>query len=129
MRWKWIVGGWAAALVIALAGCGTDVPYAEGSQEQAKVKGTVKVHGKALDGGELLFNAVNSKRAVPPLTAPIAKDGTFTITTYVGQNIVTVHPPETRKKALARDYGLAKDEEKPIDVKPGENTIDIDFVP
>ncbi len=90
-----------AALLTALSGC-TAAPYRESSTEEATVTGTVKLHGKLLDGGELNFNAVNPNRKVEMRKATIGKDGTYTAKAYIGLNTVTLAPRKahgTRKKA------------------------------
>jgi hypothetical protein len=125
MRRRCFLSVWVAAPAMILAGCGSGAPYVEGSQEEATVKGTVKVRGKPLAGGEVHFNPSNSKRQVGGRDAPIATDGTFTVKTLLGQNIVTVTPPKTRTKA---QYGLEY-EEKTVDIKSGENALDLEFLP
>jgi hypothetical protein len=124
MRRRCFLGRWAVAAALALTGCGSGAPYVDGSLEEATVKGTVKVRGKFLDGGEVHFNPSNSKRPVGGRDAPIAKDGTFTVKTLVGLNVVTVTPPQARKKA---QYGLEY-EEKTVDVKSGENTVTLEYL-
>ncbi|SIO36113.1 hypothetical protein SAMN05444166_4092 [Singulisphaera sp. GP187] len=114
----------AAVLMTTLAGCGSRETPGETTLDEAQVKGTAKFHGKTLDGGTLHFNASNAKRVVGARDATIEKDGTFTIKTLVGQNVVTI-TPKSRTKAT---YGLEY-EEKTIEVKSGENPIDIEFMP
>jgi hypothetical protein len=117
-----------AALITVLAGCST-APDRVASQEEATVKGTVKLHGKILDAGELNFNAVNPNRRVEVRKATIGKDGSYTAKVYIGQNIVTVFPPRPRNKEESKDFSGAIYDEKTINVRTGENTSDFEFLP
>jgi hypothetical protein len=123
------LGGWVAALVLALAGCGSGTPYVEGSLEEGVVKGTVKARGTPLVGGDVLFNPANSKRMVGPRTAPIGKDGTFTVKTLVGPNIVTVTSAKFASKSRRKMVSGLEYDEKTVVVNPGEQTIELDFNP
>jgi hypothetical protein len=122
-------GGAAVLLLIALAaGCDSGTPAVEGSLEEATVKGTVKVRGKPLDGGEVVFNPSNPKRIVPARVAPIGKDGSYTVKALVGLNVVTAMPPKAKNKTQGRaTFGLEYDE-KSVTVNSGENTVDLDFL-
>jgi hypothetical protein len=116
----------AAALSAALDGCDPGAPRVDGTLEEVTVQGTVKVRGKPLSGGEVHFNPSNSRRRVGGRDAPIGKDGRYTVKTLRGQNVVSVTPPAAaRTKAY---FGLEY-EEKALDIKPGETTIDLDFSP
>ncbi len=122
-----------AGLASMIAGCDASggAPYVEGSQEEATVKGTVKVKGKLMPGGTLHFSASNSKRMVPTRDAQVGPDGSFSLTTYVGQNIVTLTPPrKTRADMKNRNYYGLEYADKFVDVKPGEeNSFDLDLTP
>jgi hypothetical protein len=124
MRRRRFLDGMAVVVMATLAGCASGGPPGETTLDEAQVKGTVKVRGKSLDGGTLHFNPSNAKRVVAARDATIAKDGSFTVKTLLGQNVVTV-TPKARTKA---SYGLEY-EEKTIEVKSGENSIDIEFIP
>jgi len=132
MRLKWVgvLSGLVATamMVTALWGCGQP-PYLEGSTEEATVKGTVKVRGKLVDGGDLHFNASNPNRKVETRDAAIGKDGSYTVKAYLGLNIVTLTPPKARTKAQGRDFFGVGYEEKPVDVKSGENEVNLEFLP
>jgi hypothetical protein len=117
-----------AALLTAFCGCSTP-PDRESSLEEATLKGTVKVRGKLLHGGELDFNAVNPNRRVDVRKAAISKDGRYEAKVYVGQNIVTVVPPRPRNTQEGKDFFGVNYEEKPVKVTAGENTADLDFLP
>jgi hypothetical protein len=122
-------GGWAAVLLIALtAGCDSGAPAVEGSLEEATVTGTVKVRGKPLDGGEIVYNPSNPKRIVPARVAPIGEDGTYTVKALVGLNTVTANPPKAKNRNQGRaTFGLEYDE-KSVTVKAGDNTVDLNFL-
>jgi hypothetical protein len=126
MRRRRFLDGLAVAVVLitTLAGCASGEAPGETTLDEAQVKGTVKVRGKPLDGGTLHFNPSNAKRVVGARDTTIAKDGSFTVKTLVGQNVVTVTP----KKRTKASYGLEY-EEKTVEVKSGENSIDIEFIP
>jgi len=117
-----------AALITALSGCSA-APDRERSQEEATVKGTVKVRGKLLEGGELNFNAVNPNRRVDVRKATIGKDGSYTAKAYVGLNTVTVFPPKPRNKQQGKEFFGVNYEEKSVTVRPGDNTADLEFLP
>jgi hypothetical protein len=117
-----------AALLTALCGCSTP-PDRQSTLEEATLKGTVKVRGKFLQGGELSFNAVNPNRRVDVRKATISKDGRYETKVYIGQNIVTVVPPKPRNTQEGKDFFGVNYEEKPVNVAAGENTADLDFLP
>jgi hypothetical protein len=118
----------AAALLAALCGCSTS-PDRQSSLEEATLRGTVKVRGKLLPGGELNFNAVNPNRRVDARKATITRDGTYEAKVYVGQNIVTVVPPRPRNDQEGKDFFGVNYEEKLVNVSAGANTADLDFLP
>jgi hypothetical protein len=124
-----LLGGGTATLLYILVGCSSGTPYVEGSLEEAIVKGTVKVRGKPFSEGEIHFSPVNSKRQVAARDAPIAQDGSFTIKTLLGPNTVTVTPPKARAKLRSKEYFGLEYEEKSVDVKSGDNTVDLEFLP
>ena len=119
--------GWRRVLV-ALPGCSAS-PDRESSLDDATVTGTVKVRGKLLEGGELHFHAVNPNRRVDRRNAAIGKDGTFTVKTYIGRNLVTVTPPKPRNKKEGQDFFGVNSEELSVDVKPDENSASLEFLP
>jgi hypothetical protein len=130
-RSTWAVGSLVslAALATIGSGCGSRTPYLVGSTEQATVKGTVKVRGKLVDGGELHFNASNPNRKVDTRNATVGKDGTYTVQAYVGLNVVSLTPPKARNKAQSREFFGVEYDEKGINVRSGENTVDLEFLP
>jgi hypothetical protein len=117
-----------AALVAALplvAGCGGERP--------AEVSGTVKIDGRPLPEGEIIFEAVDGSKT--PAAAPI-KDGKYTVHVLPGAKKVKVtasRPPKKRDPVLgdaARESMLGPEYNErstlTADVKPGTNT-GVDF--
>ena len=117
-----------AALLTALCGCSTP-PDRQSSLEEALLKGTVKVRGKRLQGGELSFNAVNPNRRVEVRKARISNNGTYEAKVYIGRNIVTVFPPKPRNQQEGKDFFGLNYEEKSVNITAGQNTADLDFLP
>jgi hypothetical protein len=113
------------ALVVS-SGCNvlSDTPAVSGSQEEATVKGTVRVRGKPVAGGEITFKCANVNRPkAQPRSAPIAKDGGYEIKTLIGQNYVEVSCTELNRK----ENRELRDREWAFMVNSGENTIQIDI--
>jgi hypothetical protein len=112
----------AAAMLVVAWGCG-DVPPASSSTEEATVKGTVFIKGKPARKGQVVFDPANYQRKeVKANTAPVGKDGAYTIKTLVGVNSVRVEGPEVEKAGAS--YANIT-----FDVKSGENSFDIKLPP
>jgi hypothetical protein len=103
-------------------GCDDGKPRVDTSLNEATVSGTVKVRGQPAEGGTILFNASNADRIVPHRTAPIDKDGRYTITTYTGPNQVSFAGEVAEKN---RGVGLIMEF---VDVARGQNTADFDLM-
>jgi len=113
----------ACACALALGG-GCDAPKATSSSTEATVHGTVKVKGKLADSGQVSFNPANiNRKDAPTVTAEISKDGTYTIKTLVGGNLVTVTTPETKKDPVLQ-YNRVQ-----YNAAAGDNTYDIEVTP
>jgi len=81
----------ATALLLVVWGCnsGGSAPAVSGSSEESNVKGTVTVKGKPATAGKVVFDPANiNRRTVLSRSADIGKDGTYTVKTLIGQNIV-----------------------------------------
>ncbi len=108
------------ALAAAVGGCGAQgKPPVNSSTTEAKVTGKVTVKGVLAKKGVVTFNPANYLRKTEAARdAPIRPDGTYEITTLVGENSVSVGgtglPGETA-------YGFWT-----YDVKGGTNTYDIE---
>jgi hypothetical protein len=119
---RWLV------LAVLTAGSGCD-PYAgappiSGSLEEANVKGTVRVDGKIVNNGFVLFEVANIRRpGILPRQVPIGKDGTYEVRTLVGENYVQINC----KELFAPKMRILSGEVINLKVAPGENTIDLEL--
>jgi hypothetical protein len=116
-----VVSACAGALSVG-GGCGS--PAATSSTTAATVHGTVKLKGKLLTSGKILFDPANvNRKDVAGVSADISKDGTYTVKTLVGRNLVSVNAPETVKDPVLQ-YNRAA-----YNVAAGDNTFDIEVMP
>jgi hypothetical protein len=109
-----------SAVCLALAwGC-DGTPPASTSNTEATVSGTITVNGKPATEGEVSFDPSNiNRRDEAPRSAPIGKDGSYTVKTLVGDNRVNISSPSIQADRQISTTDLI------YDVKPGENTYDI----
>jgi hypothetical protein len=121
----------ALASVLALqilAGCGDGRPSVNSSTtEEGTVRGKVTLAGQPLTGGQLVFNPANYQRKTAPArSASIGDDGTYTVKTLAGSNMVMVSPKRVAPagKAAAGSYEMI-----PVEVNPGDNTFNINLTP
>jgi hypothetical protein len=120
---RWAGSGLTVALLIASSGCGRNPEPGVGSSTTGEVRltGTVKIHGLVMSGGKITFDPSNdSRKQATPRTAEVRSDGTFEVTTLTGPNSVRISGPAVKKEPA---FGGAKT----VDVKPGENTIEISY--
>ncbi len=122
-RPRGMVPVWLAALLIS-SGCDDGTPSVSSSREQATVKGSVTVLGKRPRSGKVVFDPSNVRRKdTVSVSADIAEDGTYAISTLVGENRINVVTPEAKKdpklQFLTVDY----------EVQRGENAYDIVIPP
>lgn len=111
-------------LAATSACCGCDAssgaPAASSSTTQARVNGRATLKGKPLARAEIRFNPANVNRKTAPIaTATIASDGSYEVTTLVGDNSVTLGGPSLRKNPQLQYTA------KTINVKEGDNTFDL----
>ena len=95
--------------------------------DEATVRGKVTLGGQPLTGGQLVFNPANYQRkSVPARTASIGDDGSYTVKTLTGSNMVMVSPKKVaaRGKATTDPYEMI-----PLEVNPGDNTFNINLTP
>lgn len=120
------IAGWLTlALLVPVGGC-SDAPPISGSLEEAKVKGTVRVRGKPVDNGIVSFRCANVNRpGVALKEVKIGKDGTYSITTLIGENFVEV----SCKELFSPKNRVLIENEQMIKIGSGENTLDIDIPP
>ncbi len=120
----WITPALASTVLFAAWGCSDDKPAVDTTTAEAKVSGTVTVRGKPMVGGEVSFDPSNMERAnAPKRTATIGKDGTYSVTTLQGRNVVRISGPMVKKEPQL-GYGIHT-----IDVKPGDNPFNIELPP
>lgn len=117
---RWRAASTAVLSVLAL-GCGEGRPAVSGSTTEVKALGIVRINGKPASGGTITFNPANYRRgSAMPRPAPIGTDGTYEVTTFVGENTVSVTGPE-----VANDPKLSVNQ-KLLDLRDGTNLLDID---
>jgi len=119
--------GWLALALLAGYGCGNpDAPPVSGSLEEATVKGTVRVRGKPVTSGVVSFRCSNINRPTATTReAKINKDGTYTITTLVGENFVEV----SSKDVFSSKTPELIENEQMVRIQSGENNLDINIPP
>jgi hypothetical protein len=110
-----------ASTILVGWGCGGETPSVSSSTREVTVKGTVSIKGKPATAGEVVFDPSNIKRKnAASRSAKIAGDGSYAITTMVGENMVTVQGPAVNQSGLTRNR-------KQYDVKSGENSLVIEL--
>jgi hypothetical protein len=107
------------ALALALGGCGSGAPPASSSTEQAKVKGKLTLKGNPLGKVEVRFDASNINRTATAM-AVTNDDGSYEVTTVVGENTITLGGPGASQHSKELTYF-----NKLVEVTSGENTVDI----
>jgi hypothetical protein len=103
---------------LAVVGCGPGGPRVESSRTEAVVTGRVESEGKPITRGQVIFDPANVNRpGESARTAEIGPDGTYRVTTLIGENRVTVAIPGRRPKAGAPYV------QQVCDVKAGQENI------
>lgn len=111
-------------LLASCWGCGSGAPAVSTSDEEGTVKGTVTFKGKPVTEGTVSFDPSNVKRRdAAPRSAPITKDGTYSVKTLVGDNRVRASFPGLEADRQSSEVELI------YDVKPGESTYDLVLPP
>jgi hypothetical protein len=109
--------------LIAAIGCDSGAPPVSTSTEEGTVTGTVTIRGKKVSKGQVVFDPSNYQRQAPARTVEIQKDGTYSVTTLVGQNSVQVVSPVLNRDRELSDFSLF------FEVQPGANTYNIVLPP
>jgi hypothetical protein len=110
-----------AASLWIFVGCAGNPPSVDTTDTEATVKGVVKVDGVPASEGEIVFNPANYKRKdAAPRSAPIGKDGTYTIKTLTGENQVKL------AGSLAQKQPMLSRVQHAFEVRPGDNTFDFE---
>ena len=109
--------------LIFAAGCGDSHPPVDSSLTETTVKGIVKIEGKVAEGGgQISFNPSNVDRKVASNVAKIADDGSYSLTTYTGGNLVKFSGPflkDHKEIALATRF---------CELSSGENVLNFDLL-
>lgn len=110
-----------AAMGIGIpGGCGDGTPSVSSSTAEATVRGSVTIRGKPATSGSVVFSPANVRRPdARPRRSEIAKDGTYSITTLVGDNVVSVAGPKFDRDEQVGSSQIAHD------VPSGESRLDI----
>jgi hypothetical protein len=112
----------AMTLLLIAGGCGDSPPPVTSSDTEATVKGIVKIDGKPATEGEVVFNPANMNRPnAAPRTAPIGKDGSYSVKTLVGENEIRL------TGAIAKTNQILQHQKTRYDVQNGENSHDVEF--
>lgn len=115
-----IAGLLTTSMLVMAWGCGSGAPPEDTSTREATVTGTVKIKGKPVTKGDVVFSPGNASRAAPSRKAPLGPDGSYTIKTLVGENGVEIDSVEILKAHL-------ETQSLSYNVKDGENRYDIDL--
>ena len=107
------------ALTVPL-GCNDSKPSTSSSTTEATVKGVVKIDGKLVDQGDIIFDPSNYQRQSTSRTAPIAKDGSYEIKTLVGDNSIKLGGAVAKKSPILQTL------KRSYTVQSGENTFDFE---
>jgi hypothetical protein len=105
------------ATTFLVIGC-SETPPVDTSKEEATVHGVITINGKPVSSGRVVFDPANIKRNVEPRKAPIGKDGSYSIKTMVGENIVKLESQEVMKANMETQFITTK-------VASGDNAFDI----
>ena len=101
-------------------GCGDGTPSVSSSTTEATVKGSVTIRGKSATSGTVVFSPANIRRPdAQPRRSEIAKDGTYSITTLVGDNVISVAGPKFDRDEQVGSSQITHD------VPSGESRLDI----
>lgn len=107
-------------VAIVLGGGCDGGPPVETSNTEATVRGQVVLRGKPAKGGRIWFDPANYRRKdAVARDAEVAEDGTYEITTLIGENSVRYEGAATLKD---RELDGAI---KGFDVKDGDNQFDL----
>jgi hypothetical protein len=117
---RWL-GGLLGAAIVTCCGCSETVTSPESaSTAKASVKGKVTLDGKPLAKATIRFSPANANRkSAPSAAATIADDGTYEVTTLVGENSVTLGGPPIAKNTTLMYFTRG------CDLKEGDNTFDL----
>jgi hypothetical protein len=110
---------------LAASGCesGGGAPSVSSSTTEATVHGTVKYKGTPINEGQIVFDPANIQRkSAAAVSAPLGKDGSYSVKTLVGGNSINFRLPALEKKDPSLAYATIL-----FDVPGGDTTKDIDL--
>lgn len=114
------LGGCILAVAL-LGGCDDGSVSVSGSLQEAQVRGTVVIRGKPAREGFVVFDPANVRRRdVSARRGKIEEDGTYSLTTLIGENRINLEGAEISRA------GLEIASRRTVDVGAGENTIPIE---
>jgi hypothetical protein len=117
-----IFGLVALACTLPSVGCGSGVPYAESSLTEAVVSGRATAERKPVTKGQVIFDPPNiNRRNERARMAELRPDGSYEVTTLIGENRVTVAIPAARTK------GRFPYNQRTHDVKKANNNLDLEL--
>jgi hypothetical protein len=94
-----ILAGWAC-------GCDNVAPTVSGSVEETTVTGTITYKGKPVTRGQVIFDPANiNRKNALARTTEVGKDGSYTVKTLVGENMVVMSDPMFRKLFVVKAGG------------------------
>jgi hypothetical protein len=111
------LGLFATTFLVIGWGC-SGTPRVDTTTEEATVRGVITIKGKPVTSGRVIFDPANFKRKVEPRKADIGKDGSYSIKTLVGENVVKLESNQVLKANLEMQFISTN-------VTPGDNTFDI----
>jgi len=118
---RYLAGLVTGASLFVVGGCDSGPPSVDTSTTKATVKGVVKIGGVPATEGDITFNPANNKRQdAPTVTAPIGKDGTYTVQTLTGENSVKLGG------SIVKKFPIAGRSTQAFVVKSGDNTFDFE---
>jgi len=104
----------------APTGCNDGTPSVSSSRQEGVVTGAVTVRGKPAGGGVVVFDPANVQRPdAAARRAEIAKDGSYSITTLVGGNVISISGPKFDKDEEVGTSQLT------LDVPAGESEFNL----
>lgn len=109
-------------LGLLAAGC-TETASTSSSDEKATIKGVVTFEGKPVKKGTITFDPSNvNRRMASAVSSPIGGDGTYSITTLVGRNIVSFDLPGIGTPKNKLNYSRTS-----YEAKAGENSFNVEL--
>jgi hypothetical protein len=117
---RWCVALLAAGGLVLGWGCDGGKPPVETSMTEVTVAGKITKGGKPVTKGSITFDPANYRRKdVMARSAPINEDGSYSITTLIGSNLVEVRGTGATGRQIYT--------ERTFEAARGENTFNIEL--